>query len=768
MSEQSIELTSIVSGDCDHELIHIPGSILPHGVLLTFDPNDLRVVHAGGDTIGLLGKLPFALLGATAAEIFSSEAQLVLQRLLASGRSLLRPVHVFFIGVESGCPADVLAHLSDGLLILDLEPRSAPQLEDAIGLITQMGRNVQQAGSLQELLEVSANEIHKAIGFDRVMVYRFAPDGSGEVVAEVTNSGVPSFLGLHYPATDIPLQARALYLANWIRHIPDARYAPAPIIPPLDPTTGRPVDLSQSGLRSVSPVHRQYLANMGVVASMSLSLVHRGRLWGLIAGHHFTPRYLPRDLRNVCELFAYMASSQLEVKLSERDPVERFYQTLVHEELVTQVSREADLAEGLSRCRPGLMDLVSAGGVGLWIGGRFSSIGATPQPEQVKALVAWLGATTKVGVFQTASLPVIYPPARDFADFASGLLVLSVSNSHNDFVMWFRPEIIRTVTWAGNPDKSAQTRFDSETLTPRSSFAAWQESVRWHASPWLEREIDAAHRLRLSLLEVVLRRIEQTAMERAAAQAQQAKLLKELDLRLEEWQATAQALRLETERRATLEAELSGVLRRTVADQEAERERIARELHDTLGQSLTLLQLGLEAIGRSDSGGEEFKDRLASLKRLTIDLGHDLNRLAWEVRPTALADLGIQTAIRNLLETWSERSNVQFDLHLALDHQRLSPDVETTLYRVLQEALTNVVRHADATRVGVVLQGSDQVVTLIIEDDGRGFDADNGANLSAKRLGLLGIRERLALVGGQIEIESKIGKGASLFIRIPL
>ena len=768
MSEQGIELIAVAPNDCDHELIHIPGSIQPHGVLLSFDPNELRVVHAGGNTLGLLGKLPSALLGAAAKEIFSSEQQAFLERLLASGRSLLRPVHVFSIDVEAGGTADVLAHLSDGLLILDLERRSEPHLEDAIGLVTQMGRNVQQAGSLQELLDVSASEVHRAIGFDRVMVYRFDPDGSGEVVAEVTRSVVPSFLGLHYPATDIPKQARALYLANWIRHIPDARYSPSPIIPLLNPLTDRPVDLSHSGLRSVSPVHRQYLANMGVVASLSLSPLHRGALWGLIMGHHHSPRYLARDLRDACELFAYMVSSQLEVKLSERDPGERFYQTLVHEELVTQVSREADLAEGLSRCRPGLLDLVSAGGVGLWVSGRFSSIGATPQPEQVKGLANWLKHTTKVGVFHTASLPVVYPPARDFAHVASGVLVLSVSNSRNDYVMWFRPEIIRTVTWAGNPNKSPQSGSDMKPLPPRSSFAAWQESVRWHASPWQEREVEAAHRLRLSLLEVGLRRIEQTAMERAAAQAQQAKLLKELDLRLEEWQATAQALRLESERRAKLEAELSGVLRRTVADQEAERERIARELHDTLGQSLTLLQLGLEAIGRPNAGSEEFKDRLVSLKRMTVELGHDLNRLAWEVRPTALADLGIQTAIRNLLETWSERSNVQFDLHLALDHQRLSPEVETTLYRVLQEALTNVVRHADATRVGVVLQGSDDVVTMIIEDDGRGFDADNCANLPAKRLGLLGIRERLALVGGQIEIESKIGKGTSLFIRIPL
>ena len=271
------------------------------------------------------------------------------------------------------------------------------------------------------------------------------------------------------------------------------------------------------------------------------------------------------------------------------------------------------------------------------------------------------------------------------------------------------------------------------------------------------------------LLEVVLRRIDQIARERETVREQQEKLARELDLRLEELQVIAAALRQETERRAVLEAELSEVLRRTVADQEAERLRIARELHDTLGQSLTLLQLGLEVLGGLPADSTAFQERLAALKSLAAELGRDLNRLAWEVRPTALDDLGIETAIRNLLETWSERSAIPFDLHMTLADKRLSSEIETTLYRVLQEALTNVVRHADATRVGVVLGATDELVTMIIEDDGQGFftDADLG-NLPPKRLGLLGIRERVALVGGLLEVESSPGEGTTVFVRIPL
>lgn len=230
----------------------------------------------------------------------------------------------------------------------------------------------------------------------------------------------------------------------------------------------------------------------------------------------------------------------------------------------------------------------------------------------------------------------------------------------------------------------------------------------------------------------------------------------------------AEALQRESEQRAVLEAELSQVLRRTVTDQEAERLRIARELHDTLGQSLTLLQLGLEGLGGASAA--DFHQRLAALKTLAAEFGRDLNRLAWEIRPTALDDLGIQTAIRNLLENWSERSGIPSDLHMTLTDNRLSSDIETTLYRVLQEALTNVIRHANATRVGVVLSATDRLVTMIIEDDGHGFSGDVAApyNLPSKRLGLLGIRERLVLVNGALEVESSPGNGTTLFVRIPL
>ena len=540
---------------------------------------------------------------------------------------------------------DAIAHLSGGLLILELEPRQMPVIENALALVQGMVRHVQRVDSLQALYQAIATEVRDVIGFDRVMVYRFAPDGSGAVIAEARGSGINSFLGLHFPASDIPRQARVLYQANWIRNIPDARYAPAVIVPPLNPLTGQPLDLSYSILRSVSPVHLQYLANMGVVASISLSLILRGQLWGLIACHHNTPRYLPHSLRDACELFAEMTSSHLNMKLIEADLEAQLHKARIHEELVRQISLQGDISYGLIRNRPTLLDLIPAGGVGLWFDGRLSAIGTTPAAAEVEALVNWLNATVEDGIFHTDCLQALWPPAQGFPDTASGLLALSVSRTPRDYVLWFRPELIQTVSWAGNPDKTADIGADRVNLTPRNSFAEWRETVRLHSSPWLPVEFEAAHRLRLSLLEVVLRRIDQTAREREAARQQQERMTIELDARLEELQATAEALKQESERRAVVETELSQVLRRTVSDQEAERLQIARELHDTLGQSLTLLQLGLEGIGRANATSD-FQERLAALKNIAAECGRDINRMAWEIRPTALDDLPIQTAIK--------------------------------------------------------------------------------------------------------------------------
>lgn len=755
---------------CDREPIHTPGAVQPHGALLSFD-RDLRILHAGGDTRGLLGASPQALLGKHAGQLLSS-AHVTRLTGLAKEAGQPRAVHPFSIAHEAGrsVSSDVIVYRSGELLVVEFDPRREPVPDNPLAVIREMLHRVQQAENSGAFYQAIAEEVRRVIGFDRVMLYRFLNDGSGEVVAEATDPDTEPFLGLHYPESDIPKQARELYRLNSLRAIPDARYAPAPILSTPGAPTVLSLDLSSSAIRSVSPVHRQYLANMGVVASLSMSIIIQGRLWGLIACHHSAPRYLPYGLREALELFAEMVSSQLEGRAAGESFKTEQRSRQIHEELLNHMSREAELAAGLIRFRPNLLDLIPAGGVGLWMDGQFTAIGETPPPAEIEAMVGWLNATVKEGVFHTDHLALIYPPAERFAGVASGLLALSVSRNPRDYVLWFRPELVQTVNWAGRPDKFSEDAPDGQVLTPRHSFALWQEDRRLHASPWLGAEIEAAHRLRLALLEVVLNRIDQIAREREAARIRQERLTSELNERLAQSERLAEALRKETELRAAVEGDLTQVLRRTVTDQETERQHIARELHDTLGQSLTMLQLGLQAIGQEVPAGDKVQQRLNNMKKLATSLGLDVNRLATDIRPSSIDDLGIQKAIESLLESWSETTSIKYYLHLSPKDVRLPKPVETALYRVLQETLANVVRHAEASNVGVMFAVANGQASLIVEDNGRGFpaDYDESANSPALRLGLLGIRERLALVGGTLEIESSPGRGTTVFVRIPI
>ena len=347
-----------------------------------------------------------------------------------------------------------------------------------------------------------------------------------------------SFLDLHYPASDIPVQARRLYLSNWIRNIPDARYRPAPLYPQTNPKTGAPLDLSFSGLRSVSPIHLEYLGNMGVAASMSLSIVIGGRLWGLVACHHYAPLYVSCSVRAACELFAQLASLQLqnriEIDLATAQVRARDVQTA----LINKASRTG-LLEGLIGSEPNLINLISASGVAVVADGVYRTSGLAPQPAEILALLTWLNATMDSGVFATDRLPEV-------SGFASGsgiagLLALAISREPKDYVLWFLPEQACEVKWAGRPEKRVGSGPDGR-LSPRKSFESWTELVRGRSRPWTQVEIEAATLLRVSLLEIVLQRIDQLVREREVARVRQELLMAELDHRVKNSLATIQSM----------------------------------------------------------------------------------------------------------------------------------------------------------------------------------------------------------------------------------
>ncbi len=335
------------------------------------------------------------------------------------------------------------------------------------------------------------------------MVYTFHSDGHGEVVAEAKAPDVESYLGHHYPASDIPAQARRLYVLDWIRIIPDVAYAPVPTVPVVSPLTGRPLDLSLATLRSVSPIHLEYLRNMGVRASMSVSLVRDGALWGLLACHHREPRRLPLVLRSACEVVGRLVSVQASALAEIERARERSAIRDIEAGLVEAMrGHPHGWAGGLAGHGDLLLRMLRATGAAICGNHGLRRIGDAPAEAEIRVLLAWL-SQTRGGVFETNALGELHAPARTYAGVASGLLAIQIAEPPS-YVLWFRRELLKTVTWGGDPSKPALS--EDNRIHPRRSFAAWVEEVRGVSAPWGRVDVDVAEDLRRHVVEIELER----------------------------------------------------------------------------------------------------------------------------------------------------------------------------------------------------------------------------------------------------------------------
>ena len=551
--------------NCDREPIHIPGAILPHGVLLVLDSDTLEVLQAAGDLPGLLGTSLQALLGNTVDTVLNP-AQTDHLRRLSAEQQLTTPRHLLdpALRVLPDRPLDASLHRCGNTLVLEFEAADIGDrfASDPLAAVQDMVEGFDAAPSLQALCQLAAERVREVAVYDRVLVYQFMQDGSGWVIAESRQPQLEPFLDLHYPAADIPQQARALYLKNWLRLITQVNYDPAPLTPAFNPRTGLPLDMSQAILRDVSPIHREYLRNMGIDASMSISIIHRDKLWGLIACHHYSPRRLPRHLRAVCELFGSIFSMQLEVREKAQQFELRLASRMVLQSLMLNLAGADDYAAGLTQQSPNLLDFIhssgsgvygeSKGGVAVSVKGQLTFLGSTPDKAQIEQLVAWLDShmPQSTGTYATDRLGDVWAPAKAFAASASGLLVISVSSDLSDYIMWFRPEIVARFKWAGPPGKEVVSGPYGDRLTPRKSFEVWRETIVGRGMPWTLADIQAAFDLRLSLLHVVLRRINAAALERKMAAERDRLLMAELDHRVKNTLANIQALVVQTSRSA--------------------------------------------------------------------------------------------------------------------------------------------------------------------------------------------------------------------------
>ena len=506
LSSQTVDLTN-----CDKEPIHIPGSIQPHGILFVLSEPELEILQVSSNTFELIGIHPQDLLQQPLSNILDSTTIESIKRCISVDFENTNPLELSY----NNQIFDAIVHRSDQAIIIELEPKFCNNNADFFGFYQLVKKPIQRlknASNLTEMSQIIVKEVRKITGFDRVMVYQFDAEGAGKVIAEDKPEDINPYLGLRYPASDIPKQAKQLYTLNYIRLIPDVNYQPVALIHQDSAVNSQPIDLSFSVLRSVSPLHIEYLKNMGVGASMSISLIKNKRLWGLIACHHPTAKYVNYEIRTACEFLGQVMSLELANKEENEDLERKIKIKAIQAKFVEAIPQKENFVDGLVKDPSDLLDLVLAQGAVVCAGNTCTVLGKTPQQNEITELITWLEHKIQHNLFYTDSLPKVYPAAEKFKDVASGLLALSISKTQKYYILWFRPEVIQTVNWGGNPHKPVEVEDNGGLrLSPRKSFDLWQETVRLTSLPWKEYEIDAALELRSAIIGIVLRKADELA-----------------------------------------------------------------------------------------------------------------------------------------------------------------------------------------------------------------------------------------------------------------
>ncbi|MDX7951525.1 histidine kinase dimerization/phosphoacceptor domain -containing protein [Lichenihabitans sp. Uapishka_5] len=503
----------IDAGVCEREPIHIPGAIQPYANLLVLDPGALRITAFSDGCLALFGRDGAELIGGAAEAVLPMDLLVPLRAALADealatpGRPWRR---IARLGGDTE-PFLVSAHRHDDAVMIEFE--MAPDRADDYGPATALDAQeavtrIRAAADLTEAATACADEVRAMTGFERVLVYRFDVDWNGEAIAESLVADYPSLLGLRFPASDIPAQARALYTKAPARFVVDRDATPAAVLA-APAAANQAVDLTFVPSRALSPIHLEYQRNLGVNGSMSVSILDGGRLWGLVIGHHRQPHYVAPETRAFAALVTDGFALRLHELESRKAWAEQQAALEVQNTLLRRLAGHEDFVAALSVAGAGatLRDLVEATGAAVVSADRVATVGMAPPADALQALAAWLRQTLPEHqtIFATADLSEHWAPSTPLRGQMSGLLAVFVGAERQHLLLWFRPEVTATVVWGGDPRKTVLSEVGSSVVLPRRSFERWVEERRGQAEAWASWQVSAAEALAVAIEGVVLR-----------------------------------------------------------------------------------------------------------------------------------------------------------------------------------------------------------------------------------------------------------------------
>ncbi len=725
-------VTPDMLASCAAEPIRIPGAIQPQGALMVLAPDSAALLHASRNLHDVTG------LSAGLGERPDADAPELRRRIdgwLASGEPAT--LNVVEIG---GRRFTLSGHRSAQGAVIELEPMAAAEGAQPDGLYRHVRQFLDQLGraaDIEAMAEAAVHHVRALTGFNRTLLYRFDEKGDGTVLAESSDGALPSLLRQRFPASDIPAQARALYLLNRLRLIADAGYTPCPVEPALSPVDGLPLDLSLAALRSVSPVHLEYMRNMGTQASMSISIVVNGALWGLISGHSRAPHAVDAQVRGACDMIGQVLSLNIEGRQQAEHAARRLRLSEIEAELLAALSGAEDLDAGLAAHGALWLGLAAADGAAALVKGRLTTAGRVPPEEAILDLASHIRDTGEK-VFATSSLGTLWPRFEPLAGTTSGVLAISVSQIRPDLLIWFRPEIVQEVEWAGNPHKAVEE--GAHRLHPRRSFETWREQVRLQARPWAAAEVESAASFRAAVQNFLLRHAEERA-------------------------------------------ELSDKLERTNRELEAFSYSVSHDLRAPFrhiagyAELLSDRETGLEPTSRHYLAS--IKDAAAAAGRLVDDLlsfsqlgrhrlaasSLDMNKLAAEVRRSLAPDVGaraVEWEIGDLPPAWGDGSMVR-----------------QALINLMQNAVKYTAPR-EVARISVTGADLGEATTYTVTDNGVGFEMAYARKLfgvfqrlhraeefEGTGIGLALVKRIVDRHGGTVSAQGTPGQGAAFTFTLP-
>lgn len=489
--------------DCDKLDLSTFFGIQPHGVLFVLRKKDLHVLQYSSNIQTVLNIAPSTtILDQPITKFLTSKQNVMVDYdWLQHANKLYKRMYWRSEGTEN----DIWVYVQQlqKHIILEIERILPEETEYQLFNLSQNAilsmQVIQTGGDVQQLAQNVCREIQKLTGFDRVVIYQFDSAWNGTVLGEATQKDMEPFLNLKFPATDLPKGVRDNYINQPLRYIPTIYYQPAKLIPENtfddDPLQG----LTNTLLKEVAPVHIKYMTNMGIVGTTSVGIIYEGKLWGIIACHHRQPKYLPVYLRLILVFYANSLSTQLALIEQHKKVVDEKKTLIIQEDIANKLAKEHSLVLALSRSYQDLLEMVNAQGMALFFMGDLVRYGKTPSETEIQALINWLADNPRFSVtYATDRLPQEYEPSKAFVDSACGLLVIPITSELKNYLLFFRPEIINTISWAGNPQTIL--RDESAQYSPRSSFKIWLQQVGGHSLPWLPYEVKAAEILCVRLI----------------------------------------------------------------------------------------------------------------------------------------------------------------------------------------------------------------------------------------------------------------------------